>query len=118
VKRAKCTSGIVRAREPENFQRHGDCSTKSVWFKRRPRQTNLTRLATRHNFAIAPTGLGDPFGGKGWRYTCAWCNWSFVVKGRTVVVIDDDGSPMTGKKALVRFNTFAEGPCPALVDEQ
>lgn len=81
-------------------------------------QTNLSRLATRHNFAIAPAGPGDPFRGKGWRYTCLRCGWSFVVKGTTVIVLDDNGCPMRGKLADLRFDTFAEGPCPALADER
>ncbi len=61
---------------------------------------------------IGTAGPDDPFGGKGQRYTCIRCKWAFVVKGRHVVVLDDDGTPLAGDGALARLDTFAEGPCP------
>lgn len=89
-----------------------------VWFTGRPLQTNLTPPASRHEFAISRAGPDDPFHGKGSRYTCIHCKWSFIVKGLTVVVLDDNGRPMKGKLADMRFDTFADGPCPALADER
>ncbi len=63
---------------------------------------------------IGPAGAGDPFQGKGQRYTCIRCKWAFIVRGRQVVVLDDCGQPMTREQGVERLNTFGEGPCPAI----
>jgi hypothetical protein len=67
----------------------------------------------RHDFVVLRPGPRDPFGGGGLCYTCLACRWAFVVKGNRVVVLDDDGSPMSGEEARQRLDTLAMGPCPA-----
>ncbi len=81
--------------------------------KLKPRPAPST-VAVRHEFAIGPASRGDPFDGKGQRYTCIRCKWAFVIKGRQVVVLDDRGTPMTREQGLKRLNTFSDGPCPAI----
>ena len=77
-------------------------------------QRDTTPRAIRHEFAIGPAGPDDPFEGKGQRYTCIRCKWAFVVKGRHVVVLDDDGTLLAGDRALARLDTFAQGPCAGI----
>jgi len=37
-----------------------------------------------------------------------------MVGAGRVVVLDEDGSPITGIESLRRFGSFEEGPCPVL----
>jgi hypothetical protein len=77
------------------------------------RPAKLVNRSRRHDFVILPAGPRDPFGGGGLCYTCLTCRWAFVVKGNRVVVLDNDGNPMSGEEARERLDTLAMGPCPA-----
>jgi hypothetical protein len=82
-----------------------------LWRKReKPQQA--ARL--RHNFVVGPRRHSDLFGRAARLYKCVRCKWSFLVCGRKVVVLNDDGSPIVGEESLRRFNTFAQGACPVL----
>jgi hypothetical protein len=70
----------------------------------------------RHEFVIGPLCDSALFRRKARRYYCIRCNWHFLVSEKKVVVLDDDGHPMAGPDSTTRFNTFAEGPCPALIE--
>ena len=80
-----------------------------LW-RKKPQQA--ARL--RHNFLVGPRRHSDLFGRAARLYKCVRCNWSFLVCGRRVVVLNDDGSPIVGQESLRRFNTFAQGACPVL----
>jgi hypothetical protein len=67
-----------------------------------------------HNFVVGPPRHSYLFGRTARLYQCVRCKWSFLVCGRKVAVLNDDGSPIVGEESLRRFNTFAEGACPAL----
>jgi hypothetical protein len=76
--------------------------------------TTPYRTSARHDFVIGPlcnTTLSDR---KGRLYYCRLCNWSFLVCGSKVAVLDENGNPLVGVESLDRFRTFEEGPCPVL----
>ena len=69
---------------------------------------------TRHEFVIGPlceTGLS---GQKARLYHCRLCQWSFLVCGSRVAVVDERGEPIAAAESLSRFSTFEAGPCPVL----
>ena len=70
----------------------------------------------RHEFVIGPLCDTALFRSKARLYYCIRCRWHFLVSEKKVVVLDDDGHPMAGTDSSARFDTFAEGPCPALVE--
>ena len=70
----------------------------------------------RHEFVIGPQCYSPLFRRKARLYYCLRCNWHFLVSENKVIVLDDDGHSMAGPDSSSRFNTFAEGPCPALVE--
>jgi hypothetical protein len=74
----------------------------------------LPAIKRRHQFAIFRNAPNDPFGGRGAIYLCVRCRWSFAVRGRTIVALDDSGAPMSGEESRARFATFEEGPCRGL----
>jgi hypothetical protein len=69
---------------------------------------------TRHQFVIESLCKSALFQQKARLYYCIRCEWSFLVCGRKVAVLDEDGSPLIGEESLRRFETFKEGPCPVL----
>src|ERR1700733_9267991 len=79
----------------------------------RPRQH---APSVRHQFVIGPLCDSALFRRKARRYYCIRCNWHFLVGEKKVVVLDNDGHPMAGADSSARFDTFAEGPCPALIE--
>jgi hypothetical protein len=72
------------------------------------------RMATRHEFVIGPLCKHTVFQQKARLYYCMRCQWSFLVCGSKVAVLDEDGSPLGGDESRRRFTTFEEGPCPVL----
>ena len=70
----------------------------------------------RHEFVIGPLCDSELFPRKARLYYCIRCSWHFLVCEKTVVVLDGYGHPMAGADSATRFDTFAEGPCPALVE--
>jgi len=68
----------------------------------------------RHEFVIGPLCDSPLFRRKARRYYCIRCNWQFLVGEKKVVVLDDGGHPMAGPDSSTRFDTFEDGPCPAL----
>jgi len=68
----------------------------------------------RHNFIVGPQRHIDLFGRAARLYYCVRCKWSFLVRKNTVVVLDENESPIAGEESLRRFNTFGEGPCLVL----
>jgi hypothetical protein len=68
----------------------------------------------RHEFAIGPLREHPLFKSKARQYYCIRCEWTYLVSGATVVVLDGNGSPLAGDEGTKRFNTFALGPCPVL----
>jgi len=72
--------------------------------------------SVRHEFVIGPFCDSALFRRKARLYYCIRCRWQFLVSEKKVVVLDNDGHPMAGADSSAPFNTFAEGPCPALVE--
>ena len=72
--------------------------------------------SVRHEFVIGPLCDSPLFRRKARLYYCIRCNWHFLVGEKKVVVLDNNGHPMAGPDSAARFDTFAEGPCPALVE--
>jgi hypothetical protein len=70
----------------------------------------------RHEFVIGPLCDSELFPRKARLYYCIRCKWHFLVCEKTVVVLDGYGHPMAGADSSTRFDTFAEGPCPALAE--
>jgi hypothetical protein len=70
----------------------------------------------RHEFVIGPLCDSELFPRKARLYYCIRCKWHFLVCEKTVVVLDGYGHPMAGPDSSTRFDTFAEGPCPALAE--
>ena len=70
----------------------------------------------RHEFVIGPLCDSALFRRKARRYYYIRCNWHFLVCEKRVVVPDNDGLPIAGPDSSARFDTFAEGPCPALIE--
>lgn len=68
----------------------------------------------RHDFAIGPLCDSPLFRRKARLYYCIRCDWRFLVCDSRVVVLDEDGHPIVGTDSSNRFDTFTEGPCPAL----
>lgn len=82
-----------------------------LW-RQREKLQQAARLS--HNFVVGPRHHSDLFGRAARLYKCVRCKRSFLVCGRKVVVLNDDGSPIVGEESLRRFNTFAQGACPVL----
>jgi hypothetical protein len=72
------------------------------------------RANSRHVFVIGPLCDTSLSARKARIYYCRLCDWSFLVAGSKVAVLDARGEPVVGAESLRRFSTFAEGPCPAL----
>jgi hypothetical protein len=68
----------------------------------------------RHSFVIGPPGESNLFNRPARLYYCRRCNWRFLVCGNKVIVIDEGGAAVTGAESSNRFDTFQDGPCPAL----
>jgi len=73
------------------------------------------RANSRHVFVIGPLCDTNLSVRKARIYYCRLCDWSFLVAGSKVAVLDARGEPVIGAESRRRFSTFAEGPCPALV---
>jgi len=90
----------------------------NLWRKgEKSRNQQATRL--RHNFIVGPQRHSELFGRPARLYYCVRCKWSFLVCGSRVAVLNEDESPqdeipIVGEESLRRFNTFAQGACPAL----
>ena len=69
---------------------------------------------SRHAFVIGPLCDSNLSSRKARLYYCRLCNWTFLVCGTQVAVLDAKGNPLVGEESLSRFSTFEEGPCPAL----
>ena len=67
----------------------------------------------RHAFVIGPLCDSKLSSHKARLYYCRLCNWTFLVCGSQVAVLDERGEPLVGEESLSRFRTFEEGPCPA-----
>jgi hypothetical protein len=80
----------------------------------RKRATSPPAARLKHNFMVGPERHSELFGRPARLYYCIRCKWSFLVCGRTVVVLDEHEMPIVGEQGVRRFNTFAEGPCPVL----
>ena len=78
--------------------------------------TQRHAASMRHEFVIGPLCDSALFRRKARLYYCIRCRWHFLVSEKKVAVLDDDGHPMAGADSSARFNTFAEGPCPALAE--
>jgi hypothetical protein len=70
--------------------------------------------SSRHEFVIGPLRESNLSSQKARIYYCRLCEWSFLVCGSRVAVIDEDGQPLVGRESCIRFSTFGEGPCPVL----
>jgi hypothetical protein len=72
-------------------------------------------LSYRHEFVIGPLSNSPLFRRKARVYYCMRCKWQFLVSEKRVVVLGEDGTPLTNNiDSAGRFDTFEEGPCPAL----
>jgi hypothetical protein len=71
-------------------------------------------VSLRHDFVIGPQRYSDLFGRPAQLYHCVRCKWSFMVGASKVVVLDEHQRPIVGAESLKRFNSFGQGPCPAL----
>jgi hypothetical protein len=87
----------------------------------RKREKSLGQQATRlrHDFVVGPQRHSELFARPARLYYCVRCKWSFLVCGSKVAVLNEEESPqdeipIVGEESLRRFNTFAEGACPAL----
>ncbi len=80
----------------------------------RPKAVKQRQLATRHEFVIGPLCVTSVFHKPARVYYCMRCQWSFLVLGSKVAVLDDHGRPVCCDESLQRFRTFREGPCPVL----
>jgi len=78
----------------------------------------LQAPSLRHEFVIGPLCDSELFRRKARLYYCIRCKWHFLVCEKTVVVLDGYGHPMAGPDSATRFDTFAEGPCPALAESE
>ncbi|HTT74660.1 MAG TPA: hypothetical protein VMF50_01610 [Candidatus Binataceae bacterium] len=76
--------------------------------------SHAPEINLRHSFAIGPLGDSYLFNGRARLYYCTRCRWNFLVSGSRVAVIDDDGRPISGEVANVKFQSFEDGPCPVL----
>src|SRR5258708_14537627 len=68
----------------------------------------------RHEFVIGPLCDSSLFRRKARRYYCIRCNWQLLVSEKKGVVLAEDGTPLARNDSTHRFETFDEGPCPAL----
>lgn len=72
-----------------------------------------------HIFAVKVLGrLPGYFKPYRYLYHCARCKWSFIVNDTCrgeLTPIDGDGKPLAHDEAVARANTFAHGPCPAML---
>ena len=84
-----------------------------LWGNHFSRAQNRDRTY-RHEFVIGPMCDSPLFRRKARRYYCIRCNWQFLVSEKRVVVLGEDGTPLSGIDSAERFDTFEEGPCPAL----
>lgn len=78
----------------------------------RPQNDMSTRL--KHEFVIGPQRHSELFQRAARLYFCIRCKSRFLVCKNTVVVLDQNESPIAGEEGLRQFNTFEEGPCPVL----
>jgi hypothetical protein len=67
----------------------------------------------RHDLLVGPHRHSELFGRPARLYYCVRCKWSFVVCGRAIAILDENGGPVA-EESLRRFNTLAEGACPVL----
>ena len=68
----------------------------------------------RHEFVLGPVCDSSLFRRKARLYYCVRCKWRFLVCENRVSVLDQYGKPLPAADSTKRFNTFEEGPCPAL----
>src|SRR5665213_539483 len=76
--------------------------------------TRSRRHETRHAFVIGPLCDSNLTSRKARLYYCRLCEWSFLVCGNKVAVLDARGEPLAGPESSSRFSTFEDGPCPVL----
>ena len=74
------------------------------------------RREYRHQFIIGPKRTNPLLRGTARLYYCANCEWSFLVGDDKVLVLDGHGEPIVRDESERRYATFAEGPCPTLVN--
>ena len=84
-----------------------------LWARHFPSQERY-QGGLRHDFVIGPLSDSPLFKRKARLYYCIRCDWSFLVCGTKVAVLDEKGLALTGTQASERFNTFQNGPCPVL----
>jgi hypothetical protein len=76
--------------------------------------TGPHRASSRHEFVIGPLCETKLSSRKARLYYCRLCDWSFLVCGSKVAVLDGTGEPLSVSAGISRFSTLADGPCPAL----
>jgi hypothetical protein len=68
----------------------------------------------RHDFLISPLAESAIVSKRARVYYCARCKWNFLVCEKRIAALDGDGNPIGGDEGRRRFETFGDGPCPAL----
>jgi hypothetical protein len=91
------------------------CPIHGMTLPRFARLSKMRRVAAlHHNFVVGPLHQSTLTGEKCHLFFCARCRGRFLVSRSGVVVLDDDGAVMKGADAATRFDSFENGPCPAL----
>ena len=68
----------------------------------------------KHDFVIGPPRSTYLSSKPARLYYCRRCQWSFLVCGSKVAVLDEVGRALLGEENLLGFETFEAGPCPVL----
>ena len=68
----------------------------------------------RHEFVIGPLRDHPLFKSKARQYYCTRCNWTCLVCGTRVVVLDESMRALAVDEGTKRFSTFEIDPCPVL----
>src|ERR1700761_5977907 len=68
----------------------------------------------RHDFLIGPLAASPIVARRARTYHCVRCKWSFLVCENRIAALDQNGNPISGNEGRRRFETFGDGPCPAL----
>jgi hypothetical protein len=91
------------------------CLIHGMTLPRFARPSKMRRVgALRHNFVVGPLHPSALTGENSQLFFCARCRWRFLVSRAGVVVVANDGNAMKGADADSRFDSFENGPCPAL----
>src|ERR1700722_16885056 len=67
----------------------------------------------KHELVVGPYRQNEPFDRPARLYYCAQCKWSFVVCGRAIAILDENGDRVA-EDSLRRFNSPTERTCPVL----